>query len=567
VYKYTPVHASVLATARTLFGSERAALGIIAAAVIVLLALVARELGARPGAAALTCVAFACSPVWLLQSLTFLPYCEALVWLLAFLWCFLRGFRLQSTWWLVGAGGFAGLAFFARPFEGAVFVLAVVVYKIWTERGHGVLRPLAWCALGAVPGALLLLAYNWYSTGDPFLLAFQITGRSDTLGFGVRHVLSSDPGVNYTIGKAFSALANNMLLVITWTFGSFLGLIIAAIGFSRRADLPRRAVLSSLLLLWPLAFFFFWGAYASVMLWDITKFVGPFYYLPMALIMAIALGVGVVRVTRGRGGLIVALMSVLATVTLITLIPAIETNHDRTAQRRVVDDLVHTRLDDASPSLLFMPTVYGAYLQNPFSFLRNPPDYDGRILYATHGSDNDFTIVEDHPDRTPYVLSLPSGYGPDIPAASLHAKITRLKRVTGPSFDFRVTASQSLANSHPLVRVILGTQLLYLPMPKSADGSAISHFTVTPKGRGATVTSVDDPSVQGSTRRLFNMLHVAVVKPDGAFSVHTIDNHIIPLRDKGPDLQLLWPGDHNTSTTSGPDRVRVQVSSGQSANE
>ncbi|HLM16301.1 MAG TPA: glycosyltransferase family 39 protein, partial [Acidimicrobiia bacterium] len=220
VYKYTPVHASVLATAGTLFGSERAALAIIAAAVIVLLGLVARELGARPGAAALACVAFACSPVWLLQSVTFLPYCEALAWLLAFLWCFLRGFRLQSTWWLVGAGGFAGLAFLARPFEGAVFVAAVVVYKIWTERGHGVMRPLAWCALGALPGALLLLAYNWYATGNPLLLAFQITGRSDAMGFGIRHVLPTDPGVDYTIGKAFSALANNMLLVITWTFGS-----------------------------------------------------------------------------------------------------------------------------------------------------------------------------------------------------------------------------------------------------------------------------------------------------------------------------------------------------------
>jgi hypothetical protein len=215
-----------------------------------------------------------------------------------------------------------------------------------------------------------------------------------------------------------------------------------------------------------------------------------------------------------------------------------------------------------------MPTVYGAYLQNPFSFLRNPPDYDGQILYATHGSDNDFTIVHDHPDRTPYVLSLPSGYGPDIPAASLHAKITRLKTVTGPSLDFQVTASRSLSNSRPLVRVIMGTELLYFPMPKSADGRAISHFTLSlTQGRGATLKSADDPSLQGTTRRLYNMLHVAVVKPDGAFSVHTVDNHIIPLRAKGADLQLLWPGDHNSSTTSGPDRVRVEVNPAQSANE
>jgi hypothetical protein len=63
------------------------------------------------------------------------------------------------------------------------------------------------------------------------------------------------------------------------------------------------------------------------------------------------------------------------------------------------------------------------------------------------------------------------------------------------------------------------------------------------------------------------MLHVALVKPDGVLSVHTVDNHIIPVRRKGAGLQLLWPGDHNTNTTSGADRVRVAVTQRQSANE
>jgi hypothetical protein len=60
----------------------------------------------------------------------------------------------------------------------------------------------------------------------------------------------------------------------------------------------RGGVLSALLLVWPIAFFFFGGAYASVMLWDFTKYVGPFYYLPMALVMALAIGVGIMRLTR-----------------------------------------------------------------------------------------------------------------------------------------------------------------------------------------------------------------------------------------------------------------------------
>ena len=130
-----------------------------------------------------------------------------------------------------------------------------------------------------------------------------------------------------------------------------------------------------------------------------------------------------------------------------------------------------------------------------------------------------------------------------------------------------MTASPSLARTNPLVRVIWGTKLLYIPMATSADGRAVARFTLTPGRRGAVLTSLDDPSVGVKIPDLANMLHVALVKHDGVLSVHTVDNHIIPVRRKGAGLQMLLPGDHNTNTTSGTDRVRLEVTPRQSANE
>jgi hypothetical protein len=380
-------------------------------------------------------------------------------------------------------------------------------------------------------------------------------------------VLPTDPGVDYTVGEAFSALANNMLLVITWSFGSFVGLAVATVGFTRRRDLPSRGVLSALLLVWPIAFFFFWGAYASVMLWDITKYVGPFYYLPMALVMALAIGVGIMRLTRHRRGRIVALTALLALVSLITLIPAIHTNEHRTAQRRVIDDLVHARLDHAGRSILFLPDIDGAYLQNPFSFLRNPPSYDGRVLYAVHGSNHEFDVLDDHPGRTPYLLSIPSGYNPDVPAAKIRASINRVSRVRGSSLDFRVTASPTLAKFKPLARMIMGDKLVYIPMQRVAGGGAVARFTIARTAQGTRVTSPDDPSLHTSTRVPNDALHVSVVVPKENYGVMPVDNRDFAFRARGSDLDLLLPGSHSMDKLGGSLRLQFAITPGQSENE
>jgi hypothetical protein len=263
----------------------------------------------------------------------------------------------------------------------------------------------------------------------------------------------------------------------------------------------------------------------------------------------------------------VALTALLALVSLITLIPAIHTNEHRTAQRRVIDDLVHARLDRARRSILFLPDIDGAYLQNPFSFLRNPPSYDGRVLYAAHGSNHEFDVLDDHPGRTPDLLSIPSGYNPDVPAAKIRASIDRVSRARGSSLDFRVTASPTLAKFKPLARMIMGDKLVYIPMQRVAGGGAVARFTIARTAQGARVTSPDDPSLHTSTRVPNHALHVSLVVPKQNYGVTPVDNRDFAFRAKGSDLDLLLPGSHSMDKLGGSLRLQFAVTPGQSEKE
>jgi 4-amino-4-deoxy-L-arabinose transferase-like glycosyltransferase len=558
VYKYTPVHASFIATAHTLFTSDRALLAIVAIADVVLLALLARELGASRGAAVLACLVFVLSPLWIVQSATFLPYAESLALLQAFLVLLLRGSRTGSPPQLALSGLLAGIAVFARPFDGVLFVGTALAWYLWRVRRTTVTKAMRWFALGVVPAAVLFFAYNAIATGSMFRLAFHVTGSSDTLGFGSRHVLRSDAGVDYTVWKAIRALTNNMELVITWTFGSFLALILAGIGFSSARDLKGRTFLALLLLVWPLGFFFFWGAYASVLLWDITQFVGPFYYLPMLMALAIGAGVGIARVARGRAWVGAGIVAVLAAVTLVTLLPAIDTNQERTAQRRVVNTAVE-RLDDTGPTLLFLPPIYGPYLQNPFSWLRNSPGYDGHIVYALDAGNRNFDLVDQFPGRTPYTMSIPTGYGGDRPAGLTKAFTNRVRHVTASSVAVEARVSSGLLRRGAVLSVIFGFKVVPVHFAPDGDGGGVTRFTITRTDDGrVTLTDENDPTAHTVIKRLRHELQLGVIVGSGN-DRSIAYGRIVPIRSTDRGFELLMPGTVSNDQLGIFDRATLDV--------
>src|SRR4029453_2756367 len=169
--------------------------------------------------------------------------------------------------------------------------------------------------------------------------------------------------------------------------------------------------------------------------------------------------VGIARVARGRAWFVVVVVAAMAGLTLVTLIPAINTNRERTAQKRVIENVVKP-LERGAPKLLFLPPLYGPYLQNPFSFLRNAPDYDSKIVYAIDGGNRNFHVIDEFADRTPYLMSVPSGYGADKPASETEAFARRVRLVHGSSITVDVSVSEALMKRGAYLSVAFGNKIV-----------------------------------------------------------------------------------------------------------
>ena len=82
---------------------------------------------------------------------------------------------------------------------------------------------------------------------------------------------------------------------------------------------------------------------------------------------------------------------------------------------------------------MFVPPLYGPYLQNPLSFLRNDAALSGPVLFAL---DRDPLANERvraaHPERRAYRLVLPNGWD-DRPRFQPDATVVELPDLRAPS--------------------------------------------------------------------------------------------------------------------------------------
>jgi len=425
VVKYTPVHAAVLAAADVGFGSPRVALAAIAATQVVLITALARELGARRNAALLAAALFVISPIALLLSITFLAYGTSLVLLLATTLAALRAVRRRSRAAAAVAGALWGVATFARPYDGVLVALIVVAGVAFAMRRQvrDLAAPFAWALVGAVAPVVLFLLYNRAATGDLLQLPFTQLDPRDRLGFGLRAALPTDAPLDYTPARAVAALGRNLLLLVAWTGGGLLTCALAIEALARRR-LRGGAVLVALLAVWPAGYLLFWGTYLTAYVWDGALFLGPYYYFPMVAALAIAAAVTLGELWRRRplSGLVAAAGAVVLSAAVA--VPALRDQLDRTSQRVAVADAVAANV--GHDALVFVPPLYGNYLQNPFSFLRNTAELDGEIVYALDRGDAANRAVQAaHRARTAYRLVLGNGWS-DQPGFQPDVRIERL---------------------------------------------------------------------------------------------------------------------------------------------
>jgi Dolichyl-phosphate-mannose-protein mannosyltransferase len=410
VLKYTPVHAAVLAGAQIATGTPRVALALIAAVNVVLVIALARELGAGRRAALVGGAVFLASPLTILLSITFLPYGTSLSLLLGTAILASRAGRTGRPLFAVLAGALWGVAAFARPYDavlgGAAIVIAIAVRE--RHRLPKLLRVAGLAAVAAAVPLLGLLVFDHATTGDPLQLPFNLLEPSDRLGFGLRKALPTDSPLDYTPGRGASAVGRNLLLVAAWTGGGVLACGLAVATLVRRR-LRGGGLLVAVLVVWPLGYFFFWGSYMTSHVWDGALFLGPYYYLPLVAAISIAAGVGLVDAWRRQPAIGVLATVVMVALSAVVIVPGLADQRDRTSQRATVASAIDDEI--VTPALVFVPPLYGQYLQNPLSFLRNRAALDGDTVYALDGGDSRNAEVEAaFPDRAVYRLVLANGW-------------------------------------------------------------------------------------------------------------------------------------------------------------
>ena len=482
VFKYTPVYASFLALGQLLFGSMRATLGFVAAGNVLLLYQLCRELYEHRHLALLAAAMLLFSPFFLIQSTTFLSYPTALLLHLTFAVLLLRGQSRQSALLLIGAGAVLGLVFFERPYDAILFALPFGLLFVGLNISNiqdfknpwQLLKQDGWILVGFLPMFSLVLIYNYHFTGHPFRFPFLLWDPLDTLGFGVRwkgHVL-------YNLPAALESLQSNLFQVNMWMFG---GTVMLGLLVWRIITVPIRwpdFTLLLLLLIFPVGYFFFWGSYLISIIGGTIKYLGPYYYFPVLIPLAILGTQGFVALYKRHPSLAQILAVIVILINSGLLIWHAAQNYAHTRKKQAIyHPFIEQPLDNA---LVFVPPI-GPYLLDPFIYLGNTPTLDGPVLYALNRDYKNFPLLDAYPERTAYRFEYPEAAS----ATSNEKPETALVKLKRLQVDYFRQRLQIINPSHsPYVYVDIWSDKQvesYLLDKSSHQGSAYQvEWTISP---------------------------------------------------------------------------------------
>lgn len=453
VTKYAPVHASFLAVGVWL-GSVRWSLALLAAAVVVMSYVLAKEVLGDRRVAAVATAFLALSPLFVLQTATFLPYCTSLLLLEAFTYTLLRGMRSHRRLLLAASGFILGVAFFARPLDALTFAAPLGVYFVLSQRHDRAMltRNTASFALGAALPLLAMLAYYRAATGSPFRSPFNLLEPKDTIGFGVRKLLPYHPDLVFTPALGWYGVARHILLTSFWVFGGLvlIGLFLACVVRGRVRGSQPWLLLGAVT--FSCGYLFFWGTYGMSLPGSLTAFMGPFYFLPVLLPIAFLAAKSLAGVwQRDQAVAIVTFLSMLG-VSAYVFHKAVQVNLQLTEDnRRLYTAVANADLDR---SLVFVPPMWGPHLLHPFSALQNTPDYDGPTVYALdRGDEANLLLVEDFPGRTLHRLRVHGHYRALPPDPGLTSSLEPLAVVEPEALRTRVVLRNPTAEPYLVLSV------------------------------------------------------------------------------------------------------------------
>jgi len=560
--KYSPVHASLLALG-ILVGSPRIALGLVAAAAVVMAYLLAKEVLDDRRQAALAGAFFALSPLFLIQSVTFLPYLSSLALLMAFAVALLRGMRSSGRAWLLTSGFLLGVAVFARPYDAVLFAAPLGLYVVFSgwRAPKRLLAQAGWLALGAALPLMAMLAYYRAATGSPFRSPFSVLEPRDTLGFGNRKITPNHPDLIFTPAHGLYGVIRHVILTSFWCFGGLVLIGFLVAGLRRRQRSGPAAWLALVGLTVPFGYVFFWGTFGTGLRGGLTAFLGPFYFLPLLVPVTFFAARGFARFwPRDRFLGALALVSMLIASGFL-VVRGVHANLRATREDRMLYSTLAPISDERA--IVFLQPLYGPTLLHPFTGLRNSHDYDGNTVYALDlGEHQDLDVIDDHPGRVAYRFRLEGGdYRDNPPDPALYSSVVPLRVVEQPRLRTTLSLRNPTADPVVVVSVVMdGRRDTFVIDEQSYAGK--SYRASLDIGRES--VELGGPVVSHSVEPVDQEgLIVSVsLASSGAGAPRTVYQRELGWNAAGPSFRVLLPGYLATNQLGPEDPLAELVGTG-----
>ena len=520
VPKYTPVWPAVLAAGSRL-GSMRVGPAFAAAACVVLLAVLGHELFDRWATGFVAAAFLLLSPMFLVQSGTYLPYVFQLALDLAIALLVVASLRRLPrdghiprrrgiVAALVAAGALTGVALFARPYDAVLLVAPLACGAAIVLRDR--LGALAKCAGIAAAGAALpvaaLLACNAVLMGAPLRSTFSVTGPFDKLGFGRRGVFATS-AFQFEHTDARISVQRTLLQLPGWTFGGVFVVALACYGLWRHRGAG--AAMWSIVAIgasFTAGYAFFWSPYSIVALWSGARTMGPFYHLALLVPLVLLGAAGLVALVERQRLLGAACAAVLVAVSSFTIVTRFERNLEVTQQYRSVERLVDRA--DLHDAVLFMDDRGESGFESAAPFLENRPSLRQPVIYAVEAGAGDFAVIDRYPSRA--IARMRTELRAGDPLLDPTRFVERLRIERGASVTLRVHVVNT-------------------------TGAALVRSTLS-IGSAQQVTTLDTASRHGETYETRWTLHASVLP---------VATGIV---DVGLEL---------TGATGNPDRYRIEI--------
>nr|MDQ6928505.1 hypothetical protein [Actinomycetota bacterium] len=416
VLKYNPAMPGLIALSLLVSGGSGLFLALVAAGATAMTYVLAREVLGEDWDAVVAAGVVALSPLVILQSAMLLPYLTTFVLLEAFCWGLLRRGR-----GLVVSGLALGAAFVIRPYDAVLFAPPLLVWFLVTRPAR---RAVVAFLVPAAIVASTFFVYNAVVTGSPLKPSFSLLESQDTLGFGTRRLYPSDPPHHFGLSEGIEGAVRHVGALNTWLIGGVVLFALAAVTVLRRRGGAVGPWLAATGVLLPLGYVFFWGPWNASVLWGGTRYVGPFYFLPVLIPLAVLGARGLADLYRTRRWVGVATAIALLLVSGPTLVRAVGDNAEFNRQTESLVSLVH----HGAPHKLVLADLPTPFLMHPTPVVGNNWDLSGATVFAIGQPARDLDVVAAFPGRVPYRLTFDDDFA--RPGARLVGRLQQLRALT-----------------------------------------------------------------------------------------------------------------------------------------